>query len=447
MAYDRRTDQESSTAARASEPEEVSAHDEASSESLGFASMGMLPPVASDADVDRAPTASERAFGSWHATQPVPTQRLGRLARARLGQKGRAQKVLGDAHEISNQDVILEQLAHRGAYGGIPAERLAAWGYRNAGAVEDPESGFRAVLYMPDLSALDAEHAAVLRAVHGGPPPPVVAFRGTANKRGVQDDVNRHGVGAYQFASNEAKVAALLAAAGGKVVATGHSLGGSLAQLAATHFASQVQRVVTFQSPGIPKQEAAKLAAHNASASPDDQIRSTHHRAEGDLVHLAGESLTEGDVFTFRSVGIGNAMDHTRYPLARLAAARGDLIPGVNDALLESGKDDAGGDRLVGVDKSSTEKAKSGPLTAMSEGVRKAFGGAVRDETMEHYVALWNDIKLMVASGAFSTNYVLGIVDAAPKLTDVQRVKMRHQVVLLAEQQPAQRERPPETSA
>jgi pimeloyl-ACP methyl ester carboxylesterase len=445
MVYDRRIDHDTAAATHTSEPEEASSHEEptSSSESIKFTGTGMLPPIGSESDVDRGPTASERAYGPWQSTQPVPTHKLGRLQRARLGQKGRAQKVLGDAHEISNQDIILEQLAHRGAYGGIPAERLAAWGYRNAGAVDDPESGFRAVLYVPDSAARDAEHAAVLHAVYGGAPPPVVAFRGTANRRGAQDDVNRHGVGAYQFASNEAKIAALLAVAGGKVIATGHSLGGALAQLAATHFASQVQRVVTFQSPGISNDEAAKLVAHNANAAPEDQIRSTHHRAQGDLVHLAGESLTEGDVFTFRSVGIGNAMDHTRFPLARLAAARGDLIPGINDALLESGKADAGGDRLVGVDKTSTTNAKSGALTSMSESVRKSFGGVVRDETMEHYVSLWNDIKRMVASGAFSTKYILGVIDGAPKLTDVQRVKMRDQVRLLAELGPGQRERPP----
>ncbi|HRE88594.1 MAG TPA: hypothetical protein PK095_05580, partial [Myxococcota bacterium] len=57
----------------------------------------------------------------------------------------RQSKVMGEAHKIGNQDVVIEQIAHRGANKAIPGDQLARWGYREAGAVNDPESGFRAV--------------------------------------------------------------------------------------------------------------------------------------------------------------------------------------------------------------------------------------------------------------------------------------------------------------
>ncbi len=348
---------------------------------------------------------------------------------ARLGKEGRQEEVLGDGHDIANQDVILEQLAHQGAYGRLDPRKLAGWGYREMGAAQDPESGFRAVLYVPSEEALagKTDQAKVIQAIHGGKPPAVLAFRGTAEKRGMQDDTNRGGVGAYQFASNEARVRDMMALAGGKVIVAGHSLGGALAQLAATHFPSSVSRVVTFQSPGIPKEESDKLAKHNAEAAPEDKVSSTHHRAEGDLVHMAGESLTEGDVYTHKSVGIGNPMDHMSYPLARLSAARGDMIPGVNDEQL--GK--KGGDKLVGIEKTSSKKEKSGMLPKISEGARKGLGGVVRDESMETYGPVWKSIKEMIASKAFGAKQILATIADSDKLTPDQKIKMRDEAMRL----------------
>jgi len=348
---------------------------------------------------------------------------------ARLGAKGRQEEVLGDGHDIANQDVILEQLAHQGAYGRLDPRKLEGWGYREMGAAQDPESGFRAVLYVPTEEALagKTEQAKVIQAIHGGKPPPVLAFRGTAEKRGMQDDTNRGGVGAYQFSSNEGRVREMMGLAGGKVIVAGHSLGGALAQLAATHFPGSVSRVVTFQSPGIPKEESDKLAKHNENAKPEDKVSSTHHRAEGDLVHMAGESLTEGDVYTHKSVGVGNPMDHMSYPLARLSAARGDMVSGVNDEQL--GK--KGGDKLVSIDKTSSKEEKSGMLPKISEGTRKTLGGVVRDETMETYGAMWKSIKEMITSKAFGKKQVLQTIADSDKLTPDQKIKMRDQALKL----------------
>jgi pimeloyl-ACP methyl ester carboxylesterase len=343
------------------------------------------------------------------------------IYQARLGADGRQEGVLGDAHQVSNLDIILEQLAHAGAYGDLDNRKLTDWGYRHAGAVEDPESGFRAVLYLPSEPA-DDRQAATIRTIHGGSARPVVAFRGTDNKRGVADDANRQGIGTYQFTSNQGRIQGLLGAAGGKAIVTGHSLGGALAQLAAARFSGSVIRCVTFQAPAINAEDVARLREHNKKAAPEDQITSTHHRAEGDLVHLAGEKLTDGDVFTYKSVGIGNPMDHTKFPLARLAAARGNLIPGLE-----------GDDRLVSVEKSTAAEEKQGWFPKLAEKARKALGGIVRDDSMESYVKMWTDVQAMMASGAFSRDYVLGVIRDSDRLTDVQKIKMRDQVLALGQ--------------
>ncbi len=388
---------------------------------------GIVELLPEDRDAVMRAVHAERGNGfALELTQAMASPRRGsafdlkeQLYQARLGVDGRREGVLEDAHEVSNQDIVLEQLAHRGAYNELDNRKLADWGYRSAGAITDPESGFHAVLYLPTEAAPDRE-AATARALHGGQVPPVIAFAGTDDKRDVSDDANRKGIGTYQFSSNVAKIQRLLGAAGGKVVVTGHSLGGALAQLTAVRFAGQVSRVVTFQAPAINAEEAEKLDEHNAAAAPEDRVRSTHHRAEGDLVHMAGEELTSGDVFTYKSVGIGTVMDHTQLPLERLAAARGNQVSGID-----------GEDRLVGVEKTSAKSEKQGWLPAFAEKARRALLGPVRDADMEPFVQMWSQVEEMLASGAFSIAYVLDVIRDSDRLTEVQKIKMRDQVATL----------------
>jgi pimeloyl-ACP methyl ester carboxylesterase len=351
------------------------------------------------------------------------------IYQARLDMKGRKQKVLKDAQEISNQDVVLEQLAHHGAYGRLDNTKLTAWGYRQAGAVEDPESGFRVVLYMPTEEALNGstEQGKIAQMIHGGPPPPVVAFRGTdpkRGKRGISDDVNREGVGTYQFSSNRHRVDKILARAGGKAVVTGHSLGGALAQICAARLPGSVSRVVTYQAPAIGGKDVKALEKHNKQAKAEDKVSSTHYRAEGDIVHTAGEKLTSGDVYTFESVGIGWAGDHMQFPLARLNAARGKIVPGVTG---QGGREAE--DRLVRINKSDAKEEKDSVGARVAEWGRKNLLGFLRDDDMEPYVKMWEKVNEMIEAGIFTLAYILGIIKSSDRITQVQKVKMRDAVI------------------
>lgn len=50
---------------------------------------------------------------------------------------------------------------------------------------------------------------------------------------------------------------------------------------------------------------------------------------------------------------------------------------------------------------------------------------AIRDDSIETYIAIWNDVKAMIDSKAFSRSYVLGVIAASRSLSDVQKSKMR----------------------
>jgi pimeloyl-ACP methyl ester carboxylesterase len=137
----------------------------------------------------------------------------------------------------------------------------------------------------------------------------------------------------YQFNPNRALIQAQMQAAAthGKVVSSGHSLGGALAQIAAATFPDLVARIVTFQAPGVSKETAQALEKYNAE-HPDDAIESSHHRVKGDLVPMGGEALTPGVIHNHEMKG-GNAFQrnplakHTALPLAQEQIAQGHEVP------------------------------------------------------------------------------------------------------------------------
>jgi hypothetical protein len=116
-----------------------------------------------------------------------------------------------------------------------------------------------------------------------------IAFQGTqtSNFGSVASYLNPMQAGGLQFAANKGQLAALAAKYPGAVI-TGHSQGGSLAQLYASAFPNAVKEVVTFNASGIGN--AAAQAATQAG------VKASHFIAQGDPVSSAGRAFIGGNV-------------------------------------------------------------------------------------------------------------------------------------------------------
>jgi Lipase (class 3) len=144
----------------------------------------------------------------------------------------------------------------------------------------------------------------------------IVAFRGTEavgfdpkKSRSYIDtavgDMSPAGVGYSQYDQNEELIQrnvnhAAQSSPSGKAIFTGHSLGGALAQIAAVKQLDKSERIVTFMSPGIKREDVDQLDAYNKKHQKDgESVSSTHYRVEGDLVPGAGEAHTTGQIHAF----------------------------------------------------------------------------------------------------------------------------------------------------
>jgi len=222
-------------------------------------------------------------------------------------------------------DAVIEQLAH-----GMVAKELDDNDERFLQA-----NGYRA---MPIIRGMREFVMRTFIPTQGGKPP-IVAFRGTVPTKvqTVIADLDPSGIGMYQFNPNRALIEGQIQAASshGKIVSSGHSLGGALAQIAAATFPDAVERVVTFQAPGVPRETAQALASYNEQ-NPDQAIESTHHRVANDLVPMGGEALTPGTIHNHEMVG-GSMLGrnplaaHLVMPLAQEEMARGNEVPIHND--------------------------------------------------------------------------------------------------------------------
>lgn len=158
--------------------------------------------------------------------------------------------------------------------------------------------------------------------------PPIVAFRGTepdpSKPQDLLTDLLDPSIGARQYDGNRADIARLMQRGtnGQGVTATGHSLGGALAERAAADNVNNVGAVTTFQAPGIAMEDAARFNAANA----DGHIAVNHHYVSSDIVHRAGDAKLNGNYFEHSVPGASalNPMDVYRSHTSRLLMDKGD---------------------------------------------------------------------------------------------------------------------------
>jgi hypothetical protein len=183
--------------------------------------------------------------------------------------------------------------------------------------------------------AMAGKHGLVMQVFSSKRPdqPSVVAFRGTvpSDIDTLLSDANPKGVGTDQFGGNRGLIEQTLRAVAktGRVIVSGHSLGGAVAQLVAVAFPALVARVVTFHTPGIEKSSAASLHGYN-QAHPGQAIQSDHYQLQDDLVEEVGEALTDGTIHQYK---LTNAKatellaTHCTYILADVALLKGRTLP------------------------------------------------------------------------------------------------------------------------
>jgi hypothetical protein len=226
------------------------------------------------------------------------------------------------AKPLGNKDAVIEQLAH-----GMVDKEL-----------DDKDEEFCAANSYRALPIIRGKHEFVMRVflpTEAGVEP-IVAFRGTRpNKlQTVWADLDPEGIGyAYHYMANKDLITGQMMGASkhGKVISSGHSLGGALAQINAAQFPDLVSRIVTFQAPGVSREIAQRIVDYN-QANPEDAIESTHHRVEGDAVPYGGQALTPGLIHNHRMTS-GNLLQrnpltkHVEMPLAQEELAQGNDVP------------------------------------------------------------------------------------------------------------------------
>jgi hypothetical protein len=359
---------------------------------------GEIPGVAADhGAAAHRPSASELAYGGGataHATTSTPATAT-------------PEHAAPDATKepFIAGDIMYEQLAHRFAYRDSLSAEDRAW-LRNQGFEALPpihgKKGLAMMAFVPLPGFEDKRR-------------PVLAFAGSNDVKDALDDFNAHGVGASQMAENEGTIGKTLLAleAYGKApCVTGHSLGGALAQMAASRFPDLVAKVVTFQSPGISKKMADDV--------DPKKTYSHHYQVKGDVVGTSGEALTPGDVTQIERP-TGYLVKHTGY-VTDYAAQNPDKEKQV-----------AAGDRKVG----------------KSESLRAGFGkflGAIQKLTHTgdaDYIETWEKVRDAVDQHADPTK-IRAIIEHS-KLSADDKKYAEQQLTDVLEARAYENHRAPET--
>ncbi|AZI42169.1 hypothetical protein EHF33_04920 [Deinococcus psychrotolerans] len=322
-----------------------------------------------------------RASGQLPAVLSAYQSRYGQSLYAVLGERirdtnarERLLKLLPDplSEPQLTHDAFLEQLAVGYSYlndsasglqdmtkeprrGANPHDILTHFGYQ-AGAAIQGKWGFQMRVFTPVPGKAKWPGA-------------IVAFRGT---EGIQfkprDPKSAEGsldtligdlapaqVGYNQINANADLIAVNMRAAAkyGPLTLTGHSLGGALAQIAATRFMAQTRQVVTFQSPAIAKADVDKVAKYNA-AHGNQGVASRHYRIDGDVVPTSGDGDLPGSITYFDRVSKAKGSAGPYPPITLKAdsldltrASSGHVTPMLSTYLRGRGAHDADQQTLV----------------------------------------------------------------------------------------------------
>lgn len=241
------------------------------------------------------------------------------VSKLHIEDESKANKDNKSVGEINEFEVFLEQVAHEIAYHDSLTEPDKEYLRR-----EGYEAHLAAILYgKHGLQFLALRPIGKIQGKDS-----ILAFRGTdipdfekgniKPKETMADsktDLNLIQIGWRQFTENQTLIEKVLHGLEDKVIMTGHSLGGSLAQMAACTYPDKTKRIVTFQSPGINEREVRKLSDYNSRARAEDRIDSTHYRVKGDVVPSFGEAMTSGNIHEF-DLGLSSFVDsHRAFPL------------------------------------------------------------------------------------------------------------------------------------
>ena len=241
------------------------------------------------------------------------------------------------ASKVDSLDVVYELIAHKLAYKGIDGipEDMGQWldnqGYQRNWLDTVQGSGLFCGLIMPK---------------QGSDKLPVLAFKGTDfSKTGdALADVDPAAVGFTAFKLKQEQIQGLISQAGRKVVVTGHSLGGALAQHAASAFTGNISKVVTFQAPGISQEQVRQFNNNVNDMEEDERPEVVHHLATGDIVdlaggkHIGGSGLYTGKgnaEFFLHNLESGGPNNHTKFLLQDEAFKEQQQQVGIDDEARE----------------------------------------------------------------------------------------------------------------
>ena len=260
--------------------------------------------------------------------------------------------------------------------GGIPSEVLKTFGY----TADDNIAGgwgmdFR--LFRPKDKSQPIIIA--MRGTEG------VAFDVKANRAGTVDtalgDFAPAEPGINQFEPNRSALDKIVQQAtknGQKIIWTGHSLGGALAQEGAATYPEATASVATFQAANIPQAYVDRFKAYTA-AHPKNPIDVTHMRVDGDSVPTSGTAALPGTIhyLDYMSRVAGKPGDMTISPVS-------ELLPGIKNPALKDAAS-AAASKIPLVSTSSVSTGHVIPTANML--LRQSYGGSTdaRTQAMMKY--------------------------------------------------------------